>query len=189
MRKPGVAFTLSQAISNPAEHRGAATLERRRPGARRHGGHTVPRVHFQVETDLSPDAVLTTLTDFGSDRAEAWGNIAAGHSAVHEQGPGSAEVTEGNWLAWERSRYLWSDSAAPLIVTTVESNTWKPGSSWEYRFSATGRGGTRVDVTVIRRGHGLRGALLAPVIALLGSRLLRSDMRKVLARASRNRAG
>ena len=144
----------------------------------------MPRVHFELETSLSPGAVVGVLTDFSAHRAEVWPNIDAAHLKVHAQGPGWADVTEGNSLAggvWERNRYEWGQAPGRVTITTTDSNTWKSGSGWEYRMTATPSGGTRIQVDVVRRGRGLRGALLSSVIGLVGARILRSDMRKVLA--------
>ena len=73
----------------------------------------MPRIRFDLETSLSPDAVVRVLTDFSPHRAEVWRNIDQDHLHVHGQGPGWAEVTEGNALAggmWERTRYEWGRS-------------------------------------------------------------------------------
>jgi hypothetical protein len=147
----------------------------------------VPHLHFRVHTPLAPDAVLTTLTDFGPGRAGAWPNIDAEHLRVHGQGAGWAEVTEGSSVAggvWERSRYEWEPGGRRVSATTLDSNTWGPGSRWDYELRPAGGGGTDVDVRVTRNGRGLRGRLLGAVVALVGGRRLRSDLERVLARAA-----
>jgi hypothetical protein len=152
----------------------------------------MPRIHFQLHTPLAPDAVLAALTDFGPSRAETWPNIDAQHLELHGSGPDWADVTEGSSVAggvWERNRYEWDAGAGRLTATTRESNTWAPGSRWEYRFSPAAAGGTDVDVDVLRRGRGVRGRLLGAAIALIGSRRLRSDMESALARVASRRAG
>ena len=145
----------------------------------------MPTVHFQVQTPLSPAAVLAALTDFSDQRAKVWPNIDAAHYKLHAQGPGWAEVTEGNSVAggiWERNRYEWDADAGRLTITTLESNTWAPGSRWEYFLQSTPSGGTRVEVTAVRIGHGLKGGLVGAAIAIVGRRMLRSDLEKVLVR-------
>jgi hypothetical protein len=147
----------------------------------------MPHIHFQVHTELDPDAVLGALTDFGPGRAGVWPNIDAEHFRVHDQGPGWADVTEGSAVAggiWERSRYEWDAAARTVSAITTESNTWGPGSRWDYRLTPAPDGGTDVDVRVARLGTGLRGRLLGAVVGLLGAGRLRSDMEKALARAS-----
>lgn len=144
----------------------------------------MPTVHFQVQTSLSPAVVMATLTDFSERRAKLWPNIDAAHYKLHAQGPGWAEVTEGNAVAggiWERNRYEWDAAAGRLTITTLESNTWAPGSRWEYLLQPAASGRTRVDVTAVRVGRGLKGGLVGVAIAIAGRRKLKSDMEKVLA--------
>ncbi len=142
----------------------------------------MPILRFRVITPLPPDRVLGVLTDFSDRRPVIWPNIDHGHFRVHDQGPGWAEVTEGNVLAWERNRYEWNAGAGEVIVTAVESDSWAPGSQWRYRLQPSAAGGTQVDVTVVRTGRGLRGRLLGSVLSVFGVRVLRADMEKVLAR-------
>jgi hypothetical protein len=142
----------------------------------------VPTVRFRVTTDLPPDRVLGALTDFSDRRPAIWPNIDSAHFRVHGQGPGWADVTEGNVLAWERNRYDWNAGAGEVTVTAVESDTWAPGSQWRYRLQPGAAGGTQLDVMVVRTGRGLRGILLGAFIGWFGIRVLRSDMEKVLAR-------
>jgi hypothetical protein len=142
----------------------------------------VPTVRFQLSTDLPPARVLGALTDFSDDRPNVWPNIDHSHYRVHGEGPNWADVTEGNALAWERNRYEWDVQAGEVTVTSIESDTWAPGSQWRYRLQLTATGGTRVDVAVVRNGRGLRGMLLGTIVGWFGARVLRSDMEKVLAR-------
>jgi hypothetical protein len=145
----------------------------------------MPTLHFQVHTELGPDAVLAALTDFSARRAQVWPNIDADHLVVHSQGPGWADVTEGSSVAggvWERSRYEWDAASHRLAVVTQDSNTWGPGSRWDYQLTPAPGGGTEVDVRVVRIGRGLKGRLIGAVIALTGRARLPSDMEKVLAR-------
>lgn len=144
----------------------------------------MPTVRFQVQTSLTPAVVMATLTDFSERRAKVWPNIDAAHYKLHAQGPGWAEVTEGNAVAggiWERNRYEWDAGAGRLTITTLESNTWAVGSRWEYLLQPAASGGTRIDVTAVRVGHGLKGGLVGVAIAIAGRRKLKSDMEKVLA--------
>jgi hypothetical protein len=142
----------------------------------------VPTIRFQLLTDLPPDRVLNALIDFSDRRPVVWPNIDHGHFRVHGQGPGWADVTEGNALAWERNRYEWNAAAGEVTVTAVESDTWAPGSQWRYRLLSTPSGGTDVQVTVVRTGRGPRGMLIGALMTWFGRRMLRSDMEKVLAR-------
>lgn len=142
----------------------------------------MPTVHFRVTTDLRRDVVLNALIDFSDRRPNVWPKIDRAHFRVHAQGPDWADVTEGNFLAWERNRYEWNAAAGEVTVTTVESDTWAAGSQWQYRLISTPGGGTDVDVTVVRKGQGARGMLIGAAIAWFGRRMLRADTEKVLAR-------
>lgn len=148
----------------------------------------MPTIQFQVKTDLDPDTVLDALTDFSERRAQVWPNIDAAHYKLHAQGPGWAVVTEGSSVAggvWERNRYQWDRAAGRLMIMTLESNTWGPGSRWDYQLQRRPAGGSTVDVKVLRIGNGLKGKLVGTVISLFGTRMLRSDMEKVLKRLPR----
>lgn len=145
------------------------------------------RVHFKLETRLAPSAVLAVLTDFGPRRAKVWPNIDDRHFQVHGQGPGRAEVTEGSSVAggvWEREMYTWDAAAGTVAVETIDSNTWGPGSRWDYKLSPTAQGGTEIDVTVERHGKGWKGRLIELRLAAVGVRALRSQMEQALARSA-----
>lgn len=144
-------------------------------------------VHFELHSTLSPDAVLTALTDFGPRRPEVWPNVDSAHFRLHGQGPGWAEVTEGSSVAggvWERERYSWDAAARTVAVETLDSNTWGPGSRWDYRLTAAADGGTTIDVTVVRKGKGWKGRLIGIGLAVAGAGMLRSQMGQALARVS-----
>lgn len=144
----------------------------------------MPTIRFQVQTPLPPAAVLAALTDFSDGRAKIWPNIDPAHYKLHAQGSGWAEVTEGNSVAggiWERNRYEWDAALGRLTIVTLESNTWAPGSRWDYHLEPAGTGGTNIDVTAVRNGRGLKGGLVGAGLAIFGRRKLRSDMEKVLA--------
>jgi hypothetical protein len=141
------------------------------------------RVHFRLKTTMAPGAVLAVLTDFGPRRAKVWPNIDDRHFKVHEQGPGWAEVTEGSSVAggvWERERYTWDAATGTVAVETIDSNTWGPGSRWDYKLTPIAKGGTEVEVTVERHGKGSKGRLIELALAAVGAGTLRSQMEKAL---------
>lgn len=140
-------------------------------------------LRFQVVTNLAPPEVLSALIDFSDRRPDLYRNIDRSHFRVHAKGPGWADVTEGNVLAWERNRYEWDAAAGTVTVKTTESDSWSPGSRWEYRLRPTPAGGTQVDVTVVRNARTLRGKLIALGLPLMGVRVLRADLQNVLAHA------
>ena len=146
------------------------------------------QIHFQIETRLTPGAVLAALTDFGARRAQVWPNIDEQHFRVHDQGPGWADVTEGSSIAggvWEREKYAWDAGKGHVAVETIDSNTWGPGSRWDYQLTPTAQGGTKIDVTIERHGKGWKGRLIELGLAAAGTRALRSQMERALARSAR----
>ena len=128
----------------------------------------MPQVHVVEETSLSPDRVLEAARDFSERRAELWPDVHVAHLQIHERGENFAEVTEGNsWpigYVWERLRYDWTE-AGVVRGTVIDSNIFKPGSTWEIRATAN-NGGSRVEVIGVRHLRGFKGRLLAPAFPL-----------------------
>jgi hypothetical protein len=129
----------------------------------------VPRVHVVEETTAPPERVLEAACDFSERRAELWPDVYVEHLEVHGTGETWADVTEGNpWpigFVWERLRYDWS---VPGVVTgtVVDSNLFRPGSTWEIRATPLAGGGSRVELTAVRHLRGFKGMLIAPVFPL-----------------------
>jgi Polyketide cyclase / dehydrase and lipid transport len=144
------------------------------------------RVHFRVETPLSPAQVLAVLTDFGPERAKAWPNIDEAHFKLHEKGPGWAHVTEGSSLAgggvWEEERYSWDADAGTVAVETLRSNTWGPGSRWDYRIKPGAGGGSKIEVDVVRNPMGFKAGLISALLSVAGPGVLRGQMQTALDR-------
>jgi hypothetical protein len=134
----------------------------------------MPTLHVSVVTPLEPAQVIRRLTDFGPARADAFPNVSASGVAVHEQGPGWAEVSEGNWFAWERERYTWDADAGTVSASTLDSNVWAAGSGWDYRISAQ-PAGSLVEVTARRIGKGIKGKLVAALLAIAGKSMIKSS--------------
>ena len=137
---------------------------------------------FTVHTVLAPDDVVTLLTDFGPDRAKRWPNIDADHFRVHAEGDDWAEVTEGTAMGWERERYSWDRAAGTIVVDTLDSNLWGPGSSWHYALKRAGTG-TDVHVTLNRVPRSFRGRLISALIPVVGARTLGRQLESVLRHA------
>lgn len=123
----------------------------------------MPSVRVIEQSVLSPEEVLTAARDFSERRAEMWPDVHVEFLQVHQIGEDYAEVTEGNpWPighVWERLRYDWSEPHA-LRGTVIDSNLFKPGSTWELR-ALPENGGSRVEIRAVRHLRG-RGLLLAP---------------------------
>jgi hypothetical protein len=137
---------------------------------------------FTVRTSLSPSDAMALITDFGPDRATAWPNVDEAHFKVHEQGPGWAEVTEGNAMGWERERYSWDAAAGTVAIDTLDSNLWGPGSGWRYELSPAA-GGTDVQVSLTRVPKSFRGRLVGALIPIVGSRALGRQFQAVFRKA------
>ncbi len=142
----------------------------------------MPTTRFTVHTSLSPSEVMTLFTDFGPDRVSRWPNLDEAHFTVHELGPDSAEVTEGNSLGWERERYTWDAATGTVTIDTLESNLWGPGSGWRYQLVAADPG-TDVEVTLNRRPRSWRGRLVGALIPIAGARMLGRQFQSVLRHA------
>ena len=140
----------------------------------------MPVLHVSVASPLSPQEALQRLTDFSTARAEAWAGVDEDNLIVHGKGEGWAEITEGNKFAWERERYTWDASAGTVSAATLNSNIWAPGSGWNYTIMTEGAG-SRVEVTAVRKGYGVRGKLVGAVLSLVGKRFITSRTRAALA--------
>lgn len=142
----------------------------------------MPVIRCTATTPVPPGKVLAALTDFTADRPRIWPSLDQRYYQVHKLGETSAEVTEGSAFAggvWERARYDWSTSGL-VSITVLESNTFAPGGSWTYRVSPAGDG-SRVELTVQRRGRTVKGRLLAALLRLTGRPVFCGDLRKALA--------
>lgn len=146
----------------------------------------MPTVRVSEHSDLPPDVVLAAGRDFSDWRAERWPDVHLEYFQVHEIGETHAEVTEGNpWPivghVWERLRYDWSDPHA-LRGVVIDSNIFKPGSTWEL-WASPEDGGSRVEIRALRRLRG-RGWLLAPfflpVPGISAAESVRGDLRHFL---------
>jgi hypothetical protein len=141
----------------------------------------MPTIRFHATTSVPVRRVVEALTDFTGSRPELWPNLDRSHYQVHGTGPNWADVTEGSRFAggvWERGTYRWSDEGNVRLDVT-ESNTFAPGSSWEYRVSRD-EAATLVDATVVRIPATLKSRMLAVPLRLFGARMLRGDLEKTL---------
>lgn len=143
----------------------------------------MPSVHVVDNTSAPAERVVAAAHDFSERRAQRWPDVHVEHLTIHEIGETRADVTEGNpmpvlGIVWERLHYDWSQ---PGIVkgTVVDSNLFKPGSSWELRARAA-ESHTVVEVIAVRRLRG-RGRLLASIFPLgLAKRMVADHLRHFL---------
>jgi len=140
----------------------------------------LPVLHVSVTSPLPPQEALQRLTDFSPSRAENWAGVDDNNLKVHGKGDGWAEVTEGNKIGWERQRYTWDATAGTVSAVTLNSNIWAPGSGWNYTIMQEGTG-SRVEVTAVRKGDGIKGKLVGALLSLIGKRAISSSTAAALA--------
>ena len=150
----------------------------------------MPRVHVVDKTPVSAERVLEAARDFSERRADLWPDVHVEHLEVHEAGESFAEVTEGNpWpigFVWERLRYDWSEPGW-VKGTVVDSNIFKPGSTWAIHATPTPEG-SRVEVIAVRHLGGLKGRLLTPVFPLgLAKQTVAEHLRHFLSKLQESR--
>ena len=136
-------------------------------------------IHFKETTTATPEQFIAGLTDFGPGRSELFGNSADGYLKVHDQGPHSADVTEGSSGIWERLHYDWSDPRR-VVLTTTDSNLWGGRSGHTYTLTPRPDGTTDVDVVVVREGKNLKGRLIGVLVATGGKRVLGGALDKTI---------
>ena len=143
----------------------------------------MPSVRVSEHSDLAPEVVLAAARDFSDRRAQMWPDVHVEYLQVHDVGEYHAEVTEGNpWpigYVWERLRYDWSHPDA-LRGSVIDSNLFKPGSTWEL-WATPEDGGSQVEIRAVRHLRG-KGLLLAPFFPLgSAAKTVREHLRHFLA--------
>ena len=133
-------------------------------------------IHLHETTTATPEQFLAALTDFGPGRSKLFSATSDDFLKVHEQGPTSADVTEGTKSAWERLRYDWSDPHR-VVMKTIDSNLWGGASGHTYSITRNAQGTTDVDAVVVREGKNAKGR----VTGFLLSALAKGTLAKALA--------
>jgi hypothetical protein len=154
----------------------------------------VVRVHVTAQSSLPPEKVLAAARDFSDRRAEIWPLVQARYLQVHQTGETFAEVTEGTFIAgrfWERSRYDWSEPGV-VGATVIDSNVFKPGSTFELRASPR-NGGSTVELTLNRDFQpGFKGRIASAANHGFGDRWRRMgwgrQLKQVLDRIGKQRS-
>jgi hypothetical protein len=129
-------------------------------------------VELNLETPLSPERVISALTDFSERRPEIWPGLHPSLYEVRSLGDTWAEVKEGSQLprmtVWAVEHYDWS---VPDTVTwTVrESNFCAPGSSVSAQVRL-GPGGSRIHVMWNRTGVRFKGRMIVGMVKLSGGK-------------------
>ncbi|GAA0928217.1 hypothetical protein GCM10009554_09600 [Kribbella koreensis] len=128
-------------------------------------------IHLTEITTSTPEQFVAGLTDFGPGRSKLFVNSSDDHLLVHAQGPGYAEVTEGNDSAWERLRYDWSNPDH-IVLKTIDSNLWGGASGHTYTLRRRTDGTTTIDASIVRQGKNFKGRMLGIVLGLFGKSVL-----------------
>ena len=136
-------------------------------------------IRLHQTTTATPEQFLAGLTDFGPGRSKLFGNSADGYLKVHDQGPTTADVTEGSSGIWERLHYDWTDPNR-VVLTTTDSNTWGGASGHTYTFTQHSHGTTDVDVVVVREGKNIKGRMLELVVRAVGKRVLANALKNTV---------
>ena len=145
----------------------------------------MPIVRVTDHTSAPPQQVLAAARDFSPRRAELWPDVHVQHLTIHDIGDSHVDATEGNpWpllgVVWERLHYDWSQPGA-VAGTVVDSNLFRPGSTWELRVRAA-EDRTLVEIIAVRHLRG-RGRLLAPFFPLgLAKRTVAAHLRHFLSK-------
>ena len=141
----------------------------------------MPRVEFDIESELPPERIRRGLIDFSERRPELWPGLNPKEFRVYEIGDTWADVREGNGgKVWARERYDWS-SPDTVTWTVVESGFCEPGSF--VSASITPRdGGSRIHVIWDRKPSSAGFRLGLGLIKLTGGAPVKSSIKKGLAR-------
>ena len=151
----------------------------------------MPRVTFDVHTELAPEPVLAMLTDFSARRPELWPTLTRELYEVYEVGATGADVMEGSpWPTrmWERAYYDWSVPGR-VRWTVQESNYFAPGSYTEVKVQMAAAEGSNVRLEWNRTEIGLRGKAVAALNLLTGATIVRRAVfQRAFDRAVRSRS-
>ena|ERR1044071_8080679 len=136
-------------------------------------------IHFKLNTTATPEQFIAGLTDFGSGRAQLFGNSADEYLKVHEKGTNHADVTEGSGGIWERLNYDWSNPRH-IVLSTTDSNLWGGRSGHTYTLTPQPNSTTDVDVVIVRDGKNVKGKLLGAFLGIIGKGQLEKWFEKTL---------
>ncbi|HTT71605.1 MAG TPA: SRPBCC family protein [Anaeromyxobacteraceae bacterium] len=141
-------------------------------------------VSGDLDSPVPPDAILGALTDFSDRRLALWPNVDRRYYRVHDLGRTSAEVTEGSRGVWERTRYDWSKPGT-VRIEVVDSNAFRPGSSWLYSVTPRPTGGSHVHYEFQRNPKNARGALVSLLLSAFGRKIFGDFLAETLHRLER----
>ena len=142
------------------------------------------RLEMETKTSLSPDQVVSALTDFSERRPKMWTGITPEYYEVYSVGDSSAVVREGTKRGgvnvWAREAYDWS-TPNTVTWTVQESNFCTPGSYVRADISPLEGGGSRIKCTWERTATSMSGRFVFAVMKLTRGKAIETSMRKGLA--------
>lgn len=132
--------------------------------------------HLELDIEgipLSPERVISAMTDFSERRPEIWPGLHPSLYEVHSVGNTWAEVKEGSkapgMTVWAIEHYDWSVPGT-VSWTIKESNLFAPGGRVSAQVDPGTGGGSRIHLTWNRTGVGLKGRILVGIIKLSGGK-------------------
>lgn len=142
----------------------------------------VERTRYELTVPISAATAVAALTDFTLNRPRLWPETS--HPKVyrlHALGPTWADVTEGVPFAWSRERYDWSEPGL-VRLTQTDSNVAVPVGAIEYRLTDAPAGCLVMCERFREFRPTPRGRIAHLIMARVGARLLRSQLRAGFAR-------
>lgn len=134
------------------------------------------------ETDLSPERVVTALTDFSPQRPEIWPFLESKLYEVISVEDGRALIREGTKMGpleiWAVERYEWTPGK--VRFTVQESNFCTPGSFVDVTATQREGGGSKLHIEWERVATNLKGYIVVTTIRLTKGAALMDSIKKGL---------
>jgi hypothetical protein len=139
-------------------------------------------IRVEADSPLDPEVILAAARDFSERRPGRWPSIDPEVYRAEEVGPSHAIVMEGEKSLggiWAREHYTW-EAPGMVRAEVLDSNVFRPGSSWSLEADPRPGGGAHVVWTSRRSGKG-KGRLLTLMLRLGGRKELRRRLERTLA--------
>jgi hypothetical protein len=146
------------------------------------------QLEMETETSLSPEQVVSALTDFTERRPKMWTGISPQYYEVYSVGETNADVREGTKQGplnvWARENYDWS-TPNTVIWTVKDSNFCTVGSYVKAEIRPREGGGSVIKSTWDRTATSLAGRFVFAVMKLTRGSVIEKSMRRGLANYER----
>lgn len=150
------------------------------------------KIEMHSESALSPEEVVSALTDFSESRPQRWTGVTPEYYEVYSVGDTEAHIKEGTQQGpinvWAKEHYDWSQ---PGVVrwTVEESNFCTPGSYVQATITPREGGGSKIDTEWERTPTTVMARMILVVMKMTGGKAIETSMRKGLANYERSAAG